>query len=221
MAEMRHPHIVQFLGLCFLEGSALPVLVMERLDSSLDDLLETSPGLPLALKQSLLTDVARGLLYLHTRNPPVVHRDLSARNVLLTSSLVAKISDLGNARIVNLQPGQLARTLTRVPGTHVYMPPESFDQHSRYGPRLDIFSFGHLSLFTLTQVRRIECGDTRKDNSCDSYKEKYNIGASLSELHTSVTALRTCVYLCLLGPTILIERIQIFHKDRREACKAS
>ena len=156
MAEMRHPHIVQFLGLCFLEGSALPVLVMELLDSSLDDLLESSrsPGLPLALKQSLLTDVARGLVYLHTRNPPVVHRDLSARNILLTSSLTAKISDLGNARIVNLQPGQLARTLTRVPGTHVYMPPESFDQHSRYGPRLDIFSFGHLTLFTLTQVRR-------------------------------------------------------------------
>ena len=161
MAEMRHPHIVQFLGLCFLEGSALPVLVMERLDSSLDDLLETSPCLPLALKQSLLTDVARGLLYLHTRNPPVVHRDLSARNVLLTPSLVAKISDLGNARIVNLQPGQLARTLTRVPGTHVYMPPEAFDQHSRYGPQLDIFSFGHLALFTLTQVRRIEGGDNK------------------------------------------------------------
>ena len=162
MAEMRHPHIVQFLGLCFLEGSALPVLVMELLDSSLDDLLESSksPGLPLALKQSLLTDVARGLVYLHTRNPPVVHRDLSVRNILLTSSLAAKISDLGNARIVNLQPGQLARTLTRVPGTHVYMPPESFDQHSRYGPRLDIFSFGHLTLFTLTQVRR------EGDNNC-------------------------------------------------------
>ena len=162
MAEMRHPHIVQFLGLCFLEGSALPVLVMELLDSSLDDLLESSkfPGLPLALKQSLLTDVARGLVYLHTHNPPIVHRDLSARNILLTSSLAAKISDLGNARIVNLQPGQLARTLTCVPGTHVYMPPESFDQHSRYGPRLDIFSFGHLTLFTLTQVRR------EGDNNC-------------------------------------------------------
>ena len=153
MAEMRHPHIVQFLGVCFLEGSTLPVLVMERLDSSLDDLLETSPGLPLALKQSLLADVARGLLYIHTRNTPIVHRDLSARNVLLTSSLVAKISDLGNARIVNLQSGQLARTLTRLPGTVSYMPPESFDGGSQYGPRLDIFSFGHLALFTLTQVR--------------------------------------------------------------------
>ena len=155
MVKMRHPHIVQFLGLCFIEGSALPVLVMERLDSSLDDLLEGTPSLPLALKQSLLIDVARGLLYLHTRNPPIVHRDLSARNVLLTSSLVAKISDLGNARLVNLQPGQLARTLTHLPGTTVYMAPEAFDEGSRYGPQLDIFSFGHLTLFTLTQVRKI------------------------------------------------------------------
>ena len=154
MANMRHPHIVQFWGLCYLEGSTLPVLVMERLDTNLDTLLETTPSIPLPLKLSLLTDVARGLLYLHTRNPPIVHRDLSARNVLLTSSLVAKISDLGNARIVNLQPGQLARTLTRVPGAQLYMPPELFDQQSRYGPQLDIFSFGHLALFTLTQVRK-------------------------------------------------------------------
>ena len=67
---------------------------------------------------------------------------------------MAKISDLGNARIVNLQPGQLARTLTRIPGTFVYMPPEAFNEGSQYGPRLDIFSFGHLALFTLTQVRK-------------------------------------------------------------------
>ena len=134
MAEMRHPHIVQFLGLCFLEGSALPVLVMERLDNSLDNLLETSPGLALPIKQSLLADAARGLVYLHTHNPPIVHRDLSSRNVLLTSSLVAKISDLGNAHIVDLQSSQLARTLTRVPGTFAYMPPEAFDEGSQYGP---------------------------------------------------------------------------------------
>ena len=128
---------------------------MEQLDSNLDNLLETTPSIPLTLKQSLLTDVARGLLYLHTRDPPVVHRDLSARNVLLTSSLVAKISDLGCARIVNLRPGQLAR-LTRIPGTQVYMPPEAFYDPPQYGPQLDIFSFGHLALFTITQVRKKE-----------------------------------------------------------------
>lgn len=145
--------MVQFLGLCYLpDGSTLPVLVMERLDSSLDELLESVPGLPLALKRSLLSDVVCGLHYLHTHDPPIVHRDLTCRNILLTSSLVAKISDLGNARIVNLQPGQLSKTLTRLPGTRVYMPPEAFHEGSRYGPPLDIFSYGHLALFTLTQV---------------------------------------------------------------------
>ncbi len=155
MSDLRHPHIVQFLGLCFLEDSSLPVLVMEKLMTSLDDLLENTPNIPLGLKKSILADVARGLIYLHGRKPsPVIHRDLSARNVLLNSALVAKVSDLGNSRIVDLQPSQLARTLSRAPGTGVYMPPEALDETTRthYGPSLDIFSFGHLSLFTLTQV---------------------------------------------------------------------
>ena len=150
--KMRHPHVVQFLGLCYLEGVTLPVLVMERMDSSLDNLLEGAPGapgLPLVLKRSLLTDIARGLLYLHTRNPPVAHRDLTSNNVLLTSSLVAKISDLGNARILE---GQLNR-ITRLPGCMVYMPPEAFNEGCLYSLPLDIFSYGHLALFTLTQVR--------------------------------------------------------------------
>ena len=153
MSDLRHPHLVQFLGVCFLPNSTLPVLVMERLLTSLDDLLEHNPDIPLSLKRSILADVARGLIYLHSRSPPVIHRDLSANNVLLNSAMVAKISDLGNARIVNFQPGQLARTLSRIPGATVYMPPEAFDTISKYGPRLDSFSFGHLSLFTITQVR--------------------------------------------------------------------
>ena len=155
MAELQHPHIVKFLGLCYLEGSKLPVLVMERLDRSLHELLETTPNLPLTLKHQLLIDVSQGLLYLHTRNPCIVHRDLSAQNVLLTSKPVAKISDLGNARFVDLQPGQLAKTLTAVPGAWVYMPPEAFGEHVRYSKPLDIFSFGHLALFTFTQVNNV------------------------------------------------------------------
>ena len=122
---------------------------MERLEGSLDDLLET---VPLTLKQSMLEDVARGLLYLHTRDNQIIHRDLTAKNVLLTSSLMAKITDLGNSRIVNLQPGQLAQTLSQLPGTLVYMPSEAYMSASHYGPSLDIFSFGYLALFALTQV---------------------------------------------------------------------
>ena len=152
MSDLRHPNITLFLGVCFFPNCQLPVLLMERLDGSLDELLETVPNIPLVLKCSMLGDVARGLLYLHKHMPQIIHRDLTAKNVLLTSYFVAKITDLGNSRIVNLQPGQLASTLSQLPGTLVYMSPEALSASSRYGPSLDIFSFGHLALFTLLQV---------------------------------------------------------------------
>ena len=152
MSDLRHPNITLFLGVCFLPNCQLPVLLMERLDGNLDDLIESIPNIPLILKVSMLKDVVRGLLYLHHHNPQVVHRDLTAKNVLLTSSFVAKITDFGNSRIVNLQPGQLAQTMSRLPGTPLYMPPEALSSSSHYGPSLDVFSFGHLALFTLTQV---------------------------------------------------------------------
>ena len=152
MSSLRHPNIAQFLGVCFSEDSPLPILLIEKLDSSLYDLLETVPNIPLALKRSMLEDVAKGLLYLHQHNPQIIHRDLTAKNVLLSTSLVAKVTDFGNSRIVDFQPGQLARTLSQVPGTLSYMSPETFDASSRYGSSLDIFSFGHLALFVGLQV---------------------------------------------------------------------
>ena len=153
MSSLRHPNITLFLGVCFLPDSKLPLLVMERLDTNLDDILEHMPNLPLSLKCSVLEDIARGLLYLHGRSSPIIHRDLTARNILLTASLDAKITDMGNSRIIDLKPGQLVRTLSQIPGTLVYMPPEALDDKHRYGPSLDIFSFGHLALFTIIQVR--------------------------------------------------------------------
>jgi serine/threonine protein kinase len=64
--------------------------------------------------------------------------------------MVAKIADLGVARIVNVQPDQLA-TMTQGPGNIVYMPPEAMGEHTQYNSSLDIFSFGNVALFTLTQ----------------------------------------------------------------------
>ena len=107
----------------------------------------------------MLADVSKGLVYLHNRSSPIIHRDLSAKNVLLNSAMATKISDLGNSRIVDLQPGQLMKTLSCTPGTLVYMAPEALyslpgyeADKSYYGTKIDIFSFGHLSLFTITQV---------------------------------------------------------------------
>ena len=151
MSTLRHPHIVQFLGVCYMPGSRLPSLVMECLETSLHELLESTKHLPLATKRSFLFDIAQGLLYLHSQLPPIIHRDLTARNVLLSSGLVAKIADMGVARIIDLKPNQLAATMTRGPGNIVYMPPEAMGEITKYNTSLDIFSFGNITLFTLTQ----------------------------------------------------------------------
>ncbi len=150
LSSLHHPNITQFLGLCFLPRTQLPLLVMERLETSLGDFLEHMPNIQLSLRRSILEDVAHGLLYLHDRHPPVIHRDLTSGNVLLTTSLVAKITDIGNSHIVTMRPGQMAK----YPDLLVYMPPEAQDDMHHYGTAMDVFSFGHLSLYTLTQVKQ-------------------------------------------------------------------
>ena len=67
---------------------------MERMQESLTSVVEEYPNIPMYVKLSMLLDVSRGLWYLHAHHPPIVHRDLSPNNVLLTSQFVAKISDL-------------------------------------------------------------------------------------------------------------------------------
>ena len=148
MSMLRHPNVVRFLGLCTFEESLYPVLLMDCLDTCLHDFL-TTPGINRSLsmetKTSVLLDVAVGLTYLHIHNPPIIHRDLTAKNVLLVLPTIrAKIGDLGNSRVLNLE-----MPLTQLPGTIAYMPPEAFE--SSYNNKIDIFSFGHLALFTILQ----------------------------------------------------------------------
>ena len=167
MSTLRHPNIAQFLGVAFFRGSRLPALVIERLLTSLHDLLapDTPPpqnAVPplaffsMALKCSVLQDVARGLAYLHGQSTPIIHRDLSARNVLLNSGMVAKIADLDVARIAPRM--RAAATMTKGPGASVYMPPEntapatSDKEKSKYDASIDIFSFGVVTIFTIGET---------------------------------------------------------------------
>ena len=155
MSTLRHPHIVQFLGVCFLPGSRMPALVMEQLLTSLHEILDPEPPpqtkayIPVSLKRSVLHNVASGLSFLHSHSPPVIHRDLSARNVLLNTGMVAKIADLGVARIV---PGLRAATMTKAPGASIYMPPEALEDESKYDVTIDVFSIGVLAIFILSQT---------------------------------------------------------------------
>ena len=165
MSTLRHPNIVQFLGVAFFPGLQLPALVMERLLTSLHDLLAPDPRIPsesvsslpffsMALKCSVLHDVTSALAYLHERSPPVIHRNLSAKNILLNSEMVAKVGDLGVARIVS--NAQDAAVMTKAPGNSLYMPPEASEyveeEEVTYNASIDVFSLGVVTIFTIGET---------------------------------------------------------------------
>ena len=148
LAQMRHPNIVQFIGVYFEEGSRVPILVMEFLPTTLARCIDTYGVSPEEVSYSILHDVALGLYHLHSQTPPIIHRDLSANNVLLTPNMTAKLSDLGVAKILNLTPQQMNR-MTSTPGTPAYMPPEAMRANPRYNARMDEFSYGILMIHVL------------------------------------------------------------------------
>ena len=149
LARIRHPNIVQFLGVFFTEGEEVPILVMEYLPTNLKACMEVKGVLPQATSYSILHDVALALCYLHSQEPPIIHRDLSANNILLTANMKAKISDLGMARIVQLNPLQVSY-MTETPGTPIYMPPEVMIANPSYDTSIDEFSYGILIIHVLT-----------------------------------------------------------------------
>ena len=135
------------MGVHFSRHSRLPMLVMEYLPLSLTQCLETHQDLPLQIKYSILLDVAKGLNYLHCKRPPIVHRDLMANNILLTSNFIAKISDLGVSRMAGTFKQQ---QLTKAPGNAVVMPPEALKDNPSYDHKLDVFSYGCVILHVFT-----------------------------------------------------------------------
>ena len=145
LSQVRHPNIVQFLGVRFQQEVQVPTLVMEFLPTNLTSCIEQYGILPKDISYSILYDVALGLCYLHGQTPAIIHRDLSSNNVLLTPNMTAKISDLGVARILNLTPLQRSQQ-TQTPGTPTYMPPEVMVADPKYCKSLDEFSYGILMI---------------------------------------------------------------------------
>ena len=143
LRHIRHPNIVQLLG--FTEThSKIPSVIMERLDTNLTTLIKEHHSLlSFNMQVCILRDVAVGLNFLHEE--PIVHRDLSSNNILLTEHLVAKISDLGLAKHIKSaeqQAGSFAGF-----GAQDYMPPEVLGQKPpQISPKTDVFSFGVVML---------------------------------------------------------------------------
>ena len=153
MQNLAQKHIVEYYGYHMHSENYSPVLIMECLETNLQKFLlsDSHKDLPLARKVDLLSGIAQGLEYLHSMS--VIHRDLTASNVLLDSKAVPKISDFGNSCITGTDLGSefYSQSLTKFPGTLNYMAPEA-QSSTNYGTEIDIFSFGHLSLFVCIQI---------------------------------------------------------------------
>ena len=148
----RHRNVVPYYGICKLATDDATVIVMERMEMNLSNYLDVQNNVNISItrKSQILYDVACGLNHLHTQRPAVIHRDLTATNVLLDSKGVAKIADFGNSRLIDVT--FTPELLTSNPGTLDYMSPEAIEG-GHYSDRLDIFSFGHLSIYVMIQSR--------------------------------------------------------------------
>ena len=123
-------------------------MVMEKMQHSLRGLVENYNNIPLNVKLSILDEVCLGLRYLHSRAPRIVHRDLTPNNILLGRNLEAKITDLGVAKVIQTDSRM---SMTKIPGTPDFMPPEALTKKQVYGPPLDVFSYGGVALNVITQ----------------------------------------------------------------------
>ena len=162
---IRHPKIVQFMGVYYKEQSDLPIMVMELMDTGLTSFIAKNQSkITVKTKLSILHDVSLGLSYLHGRRPAVIHRDLSSNNVLLTSHLVAKISDLGMAKMIRADSKQTKSRLTTAPGTLHFMPPEALEEEDPvYGTPVDVFSFAGITLHLFSEEWPTPSGQKRRD----------------------------------------------------------
>ena len=151
LSTIRHPNIIQYLGLYRDPDTGLPALLMELMDDSLTHFLESSTQpIPYHIQVNICLDITLALSFLHSNS--IAHRDLSSNNVLIVSNaLRAKVTDFGMASLGDQTQRATHLTFTMCPGTDVYMPPEAVQDEPVYTEKIDCFSFGVITLQILTR----------------------------------------------------------------------
>ena len=160
--ELRHPNIVQFLGVYFsASNNQLPALVTEMMPDSLTLLVKRYDKIPVCIKFSIVGDVSLGLCYLHNHDPPIIHHCLNPNSILLTALCVAKITDVGVYKMIKAG----GRKITEVPGVVDFMPPEILADSVEYSPPVDVFSFAGIILHTFNQRWPHPCERVQYDSA--------------------------------------------------------
>ena len=149
LSQIKHPNIVQYLGVYREPETNVPVLLMELMDESLTHFLESSQNPVLYhIQVNILHDTILALAFLHSNG--ITHRDMSGNNVLLIAGSRAKVTDFGMSTLTDAAASHLA-TMTQCPGTPAYMSPEALDEPPVYSEKLDCFSFGVLTIQVITR----------------------------------------------------------------------
>ena len=108
MRTVRHKNIVLFIGAGKSQPGDVPFLVMEYMESgSLRNVLyDLSIDIDYECKLSFAMDAARGMHFLHTLEPPRIHRDLESDNLLVSKDWIVKVADFGLGRDVTRNVSQ-------------------------------------------------------------------------------------------------------------------
>eukprot|EP00117_Sycon_ciliatum_P006966 scpid82977/ scgid3543/ Dual specificity protein kinase shkB; SH2 domain-containing protein 2; SH2 domain-containing protein B len=154
MARLRHPHLCPIFGVGMV--GTTPAIVVELMSDTLETMSVGARRQDLLQLMRYIEHTAAGLRYLHSI--PMVHRDLKPSNVLVANS-VAKITDFGVSKLLPSVADQFreaAQSMTRQPGTPLFMPPEALQEtesgRARYDLSLDVFSFGVTAMSVLSGV---------------------------------------------------------------------
>lgn len=147
LKSIRHPNLLLYMGACVDPRYPL-CIVSELIDGgSLFELLHGCGKVKLNLRQKIMLthDIARGMLYLHGRDPIVLHRDLKSANILVEqqndNSFKGKIIDFGLSKINSTQASVVPGAGRGLTGSLVTMAPEVMNEE-RYVTRSDVYSFG-------------------------------------------------------------------------------
>lgn len=135
LQDLRHPNIVSYLG-HEVVNSELCIFMEYVPGGSIASMLREFGALNGDLLRSTTVGSLRGLNYLHTRNPPVCHRDIKGANVLVDLHLCIKLADFGCSK-----RSDLTTSFTTI-GSIPWMAPEVIQQQDGHGRKADIWSLG-------------------------------------------------------------------------------
>ncbi|KAL7407668.1 hypothetical protein ABVT39_011998 [Epinephelus coioides] len=138
LKALQHPNIVRFYDFWEspVKGKKCIVLVTELMTSgTLKTYLKRFKVMKPKVLRSWCRQILKGLHFLHTRTPPIIHRDLKCDNIFITGPTGSvKIGDLG---LATLKRASFAKSVI---GTPEFMAPEMYEEH--YDEAVDVYAFG-------------------------------------------------------------------------------